>query len=241
MRQLLWVIASTSVAMAEPDVVIGPPTFAGSLDGKHADDIDVMVKNHRDEYVKCYDPEAGELRMHVTLIVHPTGRVTGAGVALASGTSPAVACLQGVLKNLRFDAQAGKVTVDYAFAFEPPHDDPPPPPPEEHHHAKQLPSVTLGEATVTGTYDKAIVLRYIKRNLNNIRYCYEKNLVTRPDIAGKLTASFKIGSDGIVVGMKTDGFDKPVGACVAGVIKDIEFPHPTSGMVDVKYPFTFKK
>ncbi len=52
---------------------------------------------------------------------------------------------------------------------------------------------------------------------------------------------FQIAADGTVASSSADGFDPEVNACVASVVKGIEFPKPKSvGVVDVLYPITFK-
>ncbi|MFT3696691.1 MAG: AgmX/PglI C-terminal domain-containing protein [Kofleriaceae bacterium] len=103
------------------------------------------------------------------------------------------------------------------------------------------PTTSIGQPTVTGGLDKAIIRRYVKRNIQKILSCYETELDKRPKLAGQITAEFRIGVDGLVSASKASGFDKTVATCVAGVIKTIEFPKPQGGAVEVKYPFTFKQ
>ncbi|MFT3696690.1 MAG: AgmX/PglI C-terminal domain-containing protein [Kofleriaceae bacterium] len=105
---------------------------------------------------------------------------------------------------------------------------------------KTLPSTTLGQANVTGDLDKAIIRRYIKRNIQKLEYCYEKTLLAKPGLKGTVTAKFTIDSGGLVSASTASGLDKDVSDCVARVIKDIEFPKPKSGTVDVTYPFEFR-
>jgi hypothetical protein len=104
-----------------------------------------------------------------------------------------------------------------------------------------VPSVSLGQATQTGDLDKAIIRRYIRRNLQKIQYCYEKELLALPKLQGTVTAQFTIGSSGVVTSSTGSGIQNPnVESCIAGVIKAIEFPKPKAGDVIVSYPFTFK-
>jgi hypothetical protein len=99
-----------------------------------------------------------------------------------------------------------------------------------------LPTVTIGQATITGDLDKAIIRRYIKRNVQKISYCYEKELVSDAKLAGTVMAKFKIGTDGLVSSSKATGVSNAVSTCVGEVIKGIEFPKPQHGTIDVTYP-----
>jgi len=103
-----------------------------------------------------------------------------------------------------------------------------------------VPTVLIGPATATAGLDKAIIRRYIKRNLQKIQYCYEKELLQAPGIAGKVTVQFRIEPTGKVSSSTGNGL-AVVDACVADVILAIEFPKPQgSGAVDVTYPFEFR-
>ena len=100
-----------------------------------------------------------------------------------------------------------------------------------------VPSVALGQPTV-GSLDTAVIRRYIRRHLQKIRYCYEKELLARPQLHGVVTTRFSINSVGRVTAAEATGFDPAVATCVAGVIKDIEFAS-TGAQIQVTYPFTF--
>ncbi|HUS31860.1 MAG TPA: AgmX/PglI C-terminal domain-containing protein [Kofleriaceae bacterium] len=102
------------------------------------------------------------------------------------------------------------------------------------------PTVTIGQPVAGGGLDKAIMRRYIKRNIQKIQYCYEKQLLATPAIAGTLTAKFTIIENGTVSKSEANGVHKEVASCVASVIKSIEFPKPKGGNVEVSYPFTFR-
>jgi hypothetical protein len=107
-------------------------------------------------------------------------------------------------------------------------------------HQPTLPRV--GEPVVDNgtTYSKAIIRRYIRRHLNEIGYCYEKQLLAHPDLGGDILVSFLISPTGRVQSASGTGFDREVASCLAGVIRSIEFPKPgDGGGVQVNYPFTF--
>ncbi len=106
------------------------------------------------------------------------------------------------------------------------------------HHAG-VPNVIISQANIIGEYDKSIIRRYIKRNLDKITYCYEKQLLAHPGIVGEITVQFFIQPDGSVGASAGKGFDATIASCVADVVKTIEFPAPRGG-VQVNYPFNFR-
>ncbi len=105
-----------------------------------------------------------------------------------------------------------------------------------------VPTVSIGQPNSQGDLDKAIIRRYIKRNIQKITYCYEKELLAKPALAGTLNTQFFITPNGNVAMAQATGFDREVASCVAKVIRDIEFPKPKGGGgVQVNYPFTFRR
>ncbi len=104
-----------------------------------------------------------------------------------------------------------------------------------------VPTVSIGQPNTQGDLDKAIIRRYIKRNIQKIQYCYEKQLLVKPGLSGTVSTQFFIAPDGKVPSATGSGVDPEVANCVAGVIKAIEFPKPKGGGgVQVNYPFTFR-
>lgn len=109
-------------------------------------------------------------------------------------------------------------------------------------HSRTIPSVAIGTATVRGDLKSSIVRRYIRRKLRRIRYCYEKELVATPTLAGTVVVQFQISPRGLVQGAKASGMgNRNVEACVASAIASVQFPKPRDGgYVNVRYcPFTF--
>ncbi len=104
-----------------------------------------------------------------------------------------------------------------------------------------VPSVRIGQPSSVGDLDKAIIRRYIKRNIQKISYCYEKQLLAQPTLEGTVSTQFFIGPTGVVSDARSSGVSGDVSSCVAAVIKAIEFPKPKGGGgVQVNYPFTFR-
>jgi hypothetical protein len=110
------------------------------------------------------------------------------------------------------------------------------------------PTITVGQPSVKpavaggdGELDKAIVRRYIKRNIQKLQYCYEKELLVKAGLSGTVATSFTITEAGVVGSASGSGVDATVASCMANVIKGIEFPKPKgTGGVAVSYPFTVR-
>jgi hypothetical protein len=104
-----------------------------------------------------------------------------------------------------------------------------------------VPTVSIGQPNAQGDLDKAIIRRYIKRNIQKITYCYEKQLLAKPGLSGTVQTQFFITPNGNVASASGSGVDPEVANCVADVIHGIEFPKPKGGGgVQVNYPFTFR-
>jgi hypothetical protein len=106
-------------------------------------------------------------------------------------------------------------------------------------HVATGPDGFMGRPTSEGDLDKSIIKRYIQRSVAKIAYCYEKELLAKPGLAGAVAVQFLIAPNGSVQASNGSGLDG-VSSCVAGVIKNIKFPAPKNGgNVQVKYPFNF--
>jgi len=89
-----------------------------------------------------------------------------------------------------------------------------------------------------GDLDKQVIRDAIKRNLMQIAGCYEKHLTGNAKFDGKLVIKFTIDGSGRVVDASAAGVSQDIDRCVAGVIKQIEFPRPPDGMpLRITYPF----
>jgi len=95
-----------------------------------------------------------------------------------------------------------------------------------------------------GPLPPAVIRRVIQRGLGPIRYCYDKALLRRPKLAGRVVVHFIISPKGRVqssrVKSSTLGAPK-VARCVADRVRRLVFPAPLGGgIVKVNYPFVFK-
>jgi|GEM_PF-2486032 len=98
-------------------------------------------------------------------------------------------------------------------------------------------------ARVSGTLSKSEVLKVIGKYMGAIRRCYEKQLMAKPSLSGKITAQWTITSGGRVSGarQKTSSLgNAKVSSCVLKVIRRMKFPKPKGGSVKITYPFIFR-
>jgi hypothetical protein len=108
-------------------------------------------------------------------------------------------------------------------------------------NSASIPQIRIGQPSAVGNLDKAIVRRYIKRNIQKLLYCYEKQLLVKPALQGTVSTQFVIKPDGTVSSSKASGVSPDVSSCIADVIHAIEFPKPKGGgVVQVSFPFTFR-
>ncbi len=111
---------------------------------------------------------------------------------------------------------------------------------------KSVPSVRQAKAKVTGPLDKDIIRRIVRAHINEVRACYNHGLTKDPELGGRISIEFTIGSSGSVTESAVSGNtlkdrddDTNVASCVAKAVKRWKFPKPRGGgEVDVVYPFT---
>jgi len=100
-----------------------------------------------------------------------------------------------------------------------------------------------GDLIILGSLDKKVIQQVIQRHLNQIRYCYQRELTKDPDLAGRVVIKFIVARDGTVssatVKSSTMG-NNAVETCIAGRFMRFMFPEPAGGgIVVVSYPFVF--
>ena len=100
-----------------------------------------------------------------------------------------------------------------------------------------------GDAIILGALDRSLIDEVIKRHMNQIRYCYQRELTKNPSLAGKIVVKFVIAKDGTVssASKKNSSMNNAgVEQCVVGRFMRMQFPEPKGGgIVIVSYPFTF--
>jgi hypothetical protein len=100
------------------------------------------------------------------------------------------------------------------------------------------------ESEVTGGLDREVIAQYIKTQLGQILYCYERQLSANPDLYGKVAVKFTIAGTGQVESQligDTTLKNQPVEGCILNKVSKWKFPEPKGGTkVVVTYPFLFK-
>ena len=100
------------------------------------------------------------------------------------------------------------------------------------------------ESEVEGGLDREVIAQYIKTQLGQILYCYERQLSANPDLYGKVAVKFTIGGTGHVISQLIGDStlkSQPVEGCILNKVSKWKFPEPKGGTkVVVTYPFLFK-
>lgn len=106
--------------------------------------------------------------------------------------------------------------------------------------------VPLGaEAEVAQGLDRSAIDEVIRRNLGQVRFCYEQALQGTPGLSGRVAMGFVIGGNGLVKSAQVENSsmaNKGVEDCITMRLKTWKFPIP-QGAVDVKvtYPFVLRR
>ncbi len=100
------------------------------------------------------------------------------------------------------------------------------------------------ETVIDGGLDKDVIAEVIRRNIGQIRYCYERQLSANRDLYGKILVKFVINAGGLVNDPKIENStlkSSMVEGCVLRRLAGWKFPLPKGGTsVRVSYPFLFK-
>lgn len=109
----------------------------------------------------------------------------------------------------------------------------------------KLPSVIPGPPVVTGSLDKEIIRRVVRRHRREISYCYEKELQKDKTLQGQVTVKFTISGTGSVIAAvvsATTMKNRTVESCITDKVRRWVFPEPKGGgIVVVNYPFNFSR
>ena len=110
-----------------------------------------------------------------------------------------------------------------------------------HGRDAKVPRIRSGQADVHGSLSKEVIRRIIGRHINEVRFCYEQELNTRPDLQGRISIKFIISPTGAVQTSAVDNSDMgnaKVEQCIAQAVRRWTFPAPEGGgIVVVSYPF----
>jgi hypothetical protein len=99
------------------------------------------------------------------------------------------------------------------------------------------------DTIVSGSLDKSVIDAVVNRNMNEIRYCYTRELRKEPGLAGEIIVKFVISNTGWVpkAEIESSTMGNPaVESCITSRFDYVQFPEPKGGgTVVVSYPFVF--
>lgn len=97
---------------------------------------------------------------------------------------------------------------------------------------------------ITGSLSRGQVLAVINRHMARIQQCYERGLTRNPTLAGMVSFTWEIKTDGRVSKLRQNSStlgDIPVSNCISKVIGRMRFPRPKGGSVTITFPFIFRR
>lgn len=107
-------------------------------------------------------------------------------------------------------------------------------------------TIPLGaEAEVASGLDRSQIDEVIRRNLGQVRFCYEQGLQKNASLSGRVVVGFTVGPSGAVssaIVESTSIVEKAVEECISMRLKTWKFPTPQGGVsVKVSYPFVLRR
>jgi hypothetical protein len=105
------------------------------------------------------------------------------------------------------------------------------------------PTWTIGQPELKGNYDPSLIRRVVRQHMNEVKFCYEKELTRDASLAGRVVVKFSIGGMGNVTTSFIESSTIKAGStdrCIAEAVRRWEFPKPNGGLVIVSYPFVLK-
>lgn len=105
----------------------------------------------------------------------------------------------------------------------------------------RVPQIRSGAADVRGSLSKEVIRRVIRRHINEVKFCYEQELNSRPDLEGRVEVRFIISPTGSVQTAMVQSStlsNQRVESCITSSVQRWTFPSPDGGgIVIVTYPF----
>ncbi|MDX9724044.1 MAG: AgmX/PglI C-terminal domain-containing protein, partial [Myxococcota bacterium] len=108
----------------------------------------------------------------------------------------------------------------------------------------RVPRLKPGKPEVLGSMDKRIIQKVVNQHRQRLRHCYERELLTHPELSGKIVLKWVIQPTGDVSSvqlLETTMNNQSVENCVTQVVMRFRFPETKGGgLVIVTYPFVFE-
>jgi hypothetical protein len=92
---------------------------------------------------------------------------------------------------------------------------------------------------VEGHLDRGEIQRVINSHIFELQGCYERQLIVSPNLSGKVTFEWVIGSGGSVTSVKIKAStlsSNEATSCMQAAVRRWQFPSPSGGSVTVIYP-----
>ena len=96
---------------------------------------------------------------------------------------------------------------------------------------------------VQGQLSRAEISRVVNRSMPAIQGCYERALMQKPGLSGRVLFDWTVATSGAVSGARVRSSslgDAGVEDCIMRIIRGWRFAAPDGGAVDVTYPFVFR-
>ncbi|MBW2702134.1 MAG: AgmX/PglI C-terminal domain-containing protein [Deltaproteobacteria bacterium] len=104
--------------------------------------------------------------------------------------------------------------------------------------------ISVGRPIVMGSLSMESIRRVMHSHRDQIEFCYSKELIRNPNLAGKVTIKFTISPKGFVQSATVSATtlkNATVERCMSGKIRNWKFPEPKGGgIVIVTYPFILR-
>jgi len=117
-------------------------------------------------------------------------------------------------------------------------------PPPAARSAVRPPETAIGNPTVTGgKFEPASVRLVMRRNQARLNYCYERELVAKPTLAGTVVFNFTIAPPGVVIEAaitKSTLSNASAEKCMLDTLRRIEYGKLPGAKVMVTLPIIFK-
>ena len=212
--------------------------LGGKID---AGDVAKRLARTNTKITTCYkralksDPKASG-KVTVLFVIGTAGRVTMSKATLDEVGHGTGACVAETIKRLRFvKPEGGAVNISKTFSFGAPGSESKP--------ARVTASTDGGQPQVMGSLDKDVIRRVVRKNTNQIRYCYERELAKNPNLSGKVNVKFVVSGTGKVSSATVASStlsNAAVESCITQKIRRWRFPEPKGGgIVIINYPFSF--
>ncbi|MCO4760174.1 MAG: AgmX/PglI C-terminal domain-containing protein [Myxococcales bacterium] len=107
---------------------------------------------------------------------------------------------------------------------------------------KKVAKLRLSGGRSSGGCDKGDIAKNVRRRAAALRACYERQLMSKPNLKGKVTVQWTINQEGKVTRPKTVTNtikNASVTDCVMRTIKRIRFKKPEAGICVIQWPFVF--